>query len=153
MCYSVKVLTRIFMCIRFGKGIFHFSGYQIRNVICARRRDLEVVPDYLCDPSLEPARNESCGTDPCPPLWAVGEWEPCSEACGEGGSQIRQVYCEQIVSGGLPSVVGEEQCTDVLGPKPPNTQPCNVDVPCPMWHVGPWKPVSSYYFVCASGRV
>ncbi|XP_023705293.1 papilin isoform X5 [Cryptotermes secundus] len=124
------------------------GGYQIRNVTCARRRDLEVVPDYLCDPSLEPARNQSCGTDPCPPRWALGEWGPCSETCGEGGSQIRQVYCEQIVTGGLPSVVGEEHCKDELGPKPPNTQSCNVDVPCPTWHVGPWKPCNR---LCGEG--
>jgi len=106
-----------------------------------------VVPDDLCDLSLEPARNQSCGTDPCPPNWFLGEWGPCSETCGTGGNQIRQVYCEQIVSGGLPSVVDEIQCTDVLGPKPPVTQTCNVDVPCPTWHVGPWKPVSSCPFL------
>ena len=112
-----------------------------------------MVADDLCDLSLEPARNQSCGTDPCPPHWFLGEWGPCSETCGEGGDQIRQVYCEQIVSGGLPSVVDDIQCTDLLGPKPPVIQKCNVDVPCPTWHVGPWKPVSSCSFLCSVYRV
>ncbi|XP_069673465.1 papilin isoform X4 [Periplaneta americana] len=125
------------------------GGYQIRNVTCARRRDMDVVPDYLCDPSLEPARNQTCGTDPCPPHWSLGEWEPCSASCGEGGTQIRQVYCEQVVSGGLPSVVDEVHCTDILGPKPPTSQKCNVDVPCPTWHVGPWRPCDR---LCGEGR-
>ncbi|XP_021914576.1 papilin isoform X2 [Zootermopsis nevadensis] len=40
------------------------------------------------------------------------------------------------------------QCTDVLGPKPPSTQTCNIDVPCPTWHVGPWKPCNR---LCGEG--
>ncbi|CAG2056470.1 unnamed protein product [Timema podura] len=124
------------------------GGYQLRNVTCARRRDLEIVPDYLCDPVLEPKRNQSCSTDPCPPDWSLGGWGPCSETCGEGGVQIRQVYCERIVSNGLPSVVEDEQCSDVLGPKPPTTQECNQDVACPTWHVGPWKPCNR---LCGDG--
>nr|CAD7441589.1 unnamed protein product [Timema bartmani] len=124
------------------------GGYQLRNVTCARRRDLEIVPDYLCDPVLEPKRNQSCSTDPCPPDWSLGGWGPCSETCGEGGVQIRQVYCERIVSNGLPSVVEDEQCSDMLGPKPPTTQECNQDVACPTWHVGPWKPCNR---LCGDG--
>ncbi|XP_046998769.1 papilin isoform X1 [Schistocerca americana] len=124
------------------------GGFQVRNVSCIRRKDGLVVPNDLCDPSLEPRRNESCGTDPCLPEWSVGDWSSCSATCG-GGVQTRPVYCERIVSNNLPSIVDEEQCLEVLGLKPLTSQPCNQDVVCPTWHVGPWRPCDR---LCGEGR-
>ncbi|PSN47564.1 hypothetical protein C0J52_19332 [Blattella germanica] len=125
------------------------GGYQTRRVQCARRKDLQVVADYLCDLSLQPQSNQTCSADPCPPQWFVSAWGPCSETCGEGGIQVRQVYCEQIVSGGRPSVVDDSLCIDILAHKPPTTQKCSEDVPCPQWHVGPWKPCNR---LCGEGH-
>lgn len=116
------------------------AGLQNRNVTCARRRDLYVVGEHLCDPALEPAKTQPCNEDPCPADWHVGEWEKCSAPCG-GGTQFRKVYCEQIVSNARPSVIEDEICKEKVGSKPISTQTCNEDVICPSWHLGPWKPV------------
>ncbi|XP_063221793.1 papilin isoform X2 [Bacillus rossius redtenbacheri] len=125
------------------------GGHQLRNVTCARRRDLEVVEDKLCNPVLEPERNKSCGTDPCPPAWSLGEWGACSMSCGPGGTRSRQVFCEQVVANGLPSIVDEQLCSESLGPRPSATEPCGEDVPCPTWFVGPWKPCNR---LCGDGK-
>lgn len=69
-----------------------------------------------------------------------GEWSPCSKPCGVGGEQTRQVKCEQVVAGGIPSIVDDSQCLKL--PKPEPKQECNKELDCPQWHVGPWKPVS-----------
>lgn len=50
------------------------------------------------------------------------------------------MFCEQIITNGVPTVVDEGECKK-FGPKPPEQQPCNQDAICANWHVGPWKPV------------
>ncbi|GLH10987.1 Papilin [Gryllus bimaculatus] len=125
------------------------GGFRTRNVTCVRRKDLEVQPSNLCNPILEPKRNESCNTDPCPPTWAEGEWGECSQSCGEGGSHTRQVHCEQIVSSGVSSIVDDEKCVDLYGPKPAITKECGLLDACPLWHIGPWKPCDR---LCGDGK-
>lgn len=112
----------------------------MRNITCARRRDQYVVGTHLCDPAMEPPKSQNCNEDPCPEEWFVGEWGNCSKPC-EGGTQFRQVYCQQIVSNARPSVIDDSICTEKLGAKPVAQKKCNEDVVCPSWHVGPWKPV------------
>ncbi|XP_068083649.1 papilin [Anabrus simplex] len=124
------------------------GGIRTRNVTCVRK-DLEVQPSNLCNPILEPKKSEPCNTDPCPPQWSIGEWSHCSETCGDGGTQTRQVYCEQVVSSGLPSVVDDEECINLLGPKPATSQSCEDTVQCPSWHIGPWKACDR---LCGEGR-
>ena len=113
---------------------------------CVRRRNSEPVDEQLCDPLREPADTQACGVETCPPSWVEGEWGPCSKQCGEGGEQTRQVKCEQVISGGIPSIVDDSQCAK-LGPKPEPKQECNKEVDCPQWHTGPWKPVSNILFI------
>lgn len=108
---------------------------------CVRRRDNQQVDESLCDPQLEPADTEACNVDPCPPVWVEGEWGPCSKHCGKGGEQTREIKCEQVISGEIPTLVDDSQCLKKIGPKGPTKQECNKDVPCPQFHVGPWKPV------------
>lgn len=117
------------------------KGYQSRRVTCVRRRDSQPVDESLCDPQMEPADTEACNVDPCPPVWVEGEWGPCSKHCGEGAEQSREIKCEQVISGGIPTVVDDSQCVKKVGPKGPTSQECNKDVSCPLFHTGPWKPV------------
>lgn len=100
------------------------------------------VPLHLCDSSLLQTSEQSCAPEPCPPAWATGPWSDCSESC-EKGFKERQVYCGQVVANGLPSVVDESKCTE---PKPSAKEECNLDVVCPTWHIGPWKPVNIRFF-------
>ena len=108
---------------------------------CVRRRDRQPVDESLCDPQMEPDTTDACNVDPCPPVWVEGEWGPCSKHCGEGGEQSRGIKCEQVISGGIPTVVDDSQCLEKVGPKGPTKQECNKNVTCPQFHIGPWKPV------------
>lgn len=107
---------------------------------CVRRRTNEEVDEKLCDPLFEPADSQPCGESPCPPQWIAGEWSACDKPCGQGGEQTREIKCEQIVSGGIPTVVDDAQCAQI-GPKNETKRECNKDLVCPQWHFGAWKPV------------
>ncbi|KAL6256089.1 hypothetical protein P5V15_013324, partial [Pogonomyrmex californicus] len=125
------------------------GGYQSRRVACVRRRDNQPVDESLCDPQLEPTDTQSCSIDPCPPIWVEGPWSVCTKHCGEGGEQTREIRCEQIVSGGIASIVDDSQCLEEIGPKGLTKQECNRDVDCPQWHEGPWKPCDH---ICGPGK-
>ncbi|XP_077270107.1 proteoglycan-like sulfated glycoprotein papilin isoform X5 [Temnothorax americanus] len=125
------------------------GGYQSRRVACVRRRDNQPVDESLCDPQLEPADTQSCSEEPCPPGWVEGPWSNCTKHCGEGGEQTREIKCEQIISGGIASVVDDSQCLEKVGPKALAKQECNKDVDCPLWHEGPWKPCDH---ICGHGK-
>ncbi|XP_072747679.1 papilin isoform X3 [Anoplolepis gracilipes] len=126
------------------------GGYQSRRVACVRRRDNQPVDESLCDPQLEPADTQGCSEEPCPPMWVeVSPWSPCTKHCGEGGEQTREIKCEQVISGGIASVVDDSQCLEKVGPKGPVKQECNRDVDCPQWHEGPWKPCDH---ICGPGK-
>lgn len=112
-----------------------------------RRRDNEPADETLCDPQLEPDATQGCGNEPCPPEWFESDWGPCSKQCGEGGERTREIKCEQILAGGIPSIVDDALCLETVGPKNETKEKCNENVECPKWHVGPWKPVGySRYF-------
>ncbi|XP_054258197.1 papilin isoform X2 [Macrosteles quadrilineatus] len=124
------------------------GGVQTRNVWCAKRKDSAEASRDLCNEVLEPPSTQLCAPEPCAPQWTTGDWGPCSQPCGTGGVQTRQVICEQIISGGRSSLVNASACEDTLGPAPPTTQPCPEGAPCPMWHIGPWKPCDK---LCGDG--
>lgn len=67
------------------------AGVQTRNVWCAKRRDSSEVSRDLCNDALEPLSSQQCAPEPCAPQWTTGEWGPCSQSCGTGGTQTRQV--------------------------------------------------------------
>ncbi|CAL1675129.1 unnamed protein product [Lasius platythorax] len=125
------------------------GGYQSRRVACVRRRDNQPVDESLCDPQLEPSDTEGCSEEPCPPMWVEGPWSTCTKHCGEGGEQTREIKCEQVVAGGIATVVDDSQCLEKVGPKGPVKQECNRDVDCPQWHEGPWKPCDH---ICGPGK-
>ncbi|RLU15132.1 hypothetical protein DMN91_013019 [Ooceraea biroi] len=125
------------------------GGYQSRRVACVRRRDNQPVDEGLCDPQLEPADTQGCSEEACPSTWVEGPWSPCTKQCGEEGEQTREIKCEQVVSGGVASVVDDSQCLEKVGPKGSTKQECNRDVDCPQWHEGPWKPCDH---ICGPGK-
>ncbi|XP_034936854.1 papilin isoform X2 [Chelonus insularis] len=125
------------------------GGYQSRQVMCIRRRDNEQVDDHLCDLQLEPDDTQSCNEEACPPQWVESEWTPCNKLCGEGGERTREIKCEQIIAGGIPTVVDDSVCIEKVGVKNETTQKCNENVECPMWHIGPWKPCDH---LCGKGK-
>ncbi|XP_028034800.1 papilin isoform X5 [Bombyx mandarina] len=125
------------------------GGIQSRDVTCRSREELEVVDEGLCDDGLKPATNQTCNTQACPPQWVPGNWSRCSKRCGKDGTRSREVRCEKIITNGLPSVVDDKECFDLLGPKPALYESCNVDAACPTWFISPWKPCDK---LCGSGQ-
>ena len=125
---------------------FTFLGYQQRNVTCAGRKTLDPATENLCDINNKPITSQRCGEEPCEPQWAVKPWENCSMSCGDSGTQSRKVYCEQVIANGIASIVDDQKCSNVK--KPSSEQPCNQGVECPLWHTGPWTPVSKTCNFC-----
>ncbi|XP_072310345.1 A disintegrin and metalloproteinase with thrombospondin motifs 8-like isoform X2 [Eucyclogobius newberryi] len=72
------------------------------------------------------------------PEWVLGEWSECSKSCGSGWSR-RTVECRD--NAGFLSGPCEE-------PKPVDIKACG-DLPCPMWHMGPWSSCSR---TCGQGE-
>ncbi|KAL1122943.1 hypothetical protein AAG570_003268 [Ranatra chinensis] len=126
------------------------AGYQSRRVWCSKQKDPSTeVSEDLCDGSDEPAHTQTCASVPCPPQWTMSDWSMCSVTCGEGGSQIRQISCEQVMGSGQSTLLNDSACTDILGAKPATTRPCPETLPCPGWHLGPWKSCDR---LCGDGK-
>ncbi|XP_048510814.1 papilin isoform X3 [Athalia rosae] len=125
------------------------GGIQSRLVRCVRRRDTEEADPNLCDQQLEPDSTQACAEEPCPPEWVIGNWGPCSEGCKPGGEQTREIKCQRVISGDIPSLVDDHTCLELIGPKDIEIQECNKDVECPNWHIGPWKPCDH---LCGEGK-
>jgi hypothetical protein len=134
-CDQIKTILEILL-----------AGVQYRNVSCVGRQTLEQAERSLCDANNEPAATQRCAEIPCDAQWVPYPWGNCSEPCGEGGVQTREIACQQIISNGYPSLVDDEECAK-LHPKPPQKQVCNKGRICAKWHTGPWKPVSPILFL------
>nr|XP_023024406.1 papilin-like [Leptinotarsa decemlineata] len=124
------------------------GGYQFRNVTCAGRNSLEPVDRSLCDSNTEPEAKRRCSEIPCQAQWIPYPWKECSAPCGEGGVQERDIFCQQIVSNGQPTLADDSECLK-LEPRPPKEQKCNVGKICAKWHTGPWKPCDH---LCGDGK-
>lgn len=75
--------------------------------------------------------------------WFIGEWTKCTGKC-QPGVQYRTVYCQQVVAGGMQSVINDTLCTENIGPRPSSMQECNKDAVCPQFHVEEWGPVRQF---------
>ncbi|XP_072168856.1 papilin-like [Diadema setosum] len=116
------------------------GGFQTRTVTCTRSGDFETVPSYLCDPALKPRDNRTCNAQACPPRWYIGDWSPCSQSCDQG-SQVRQVFCQQVLENGRLEPIEETYCLAILGYKPDYQQACTVQL-CPRWVASEWSECS-----------
>uniref|UniRef100_T1JGC4 Papilin n=1 Tax=Strigamia maritima TaxID=126957 RepID=T1JGC4_STRMM len=124
------------------------GGVQTRKVYCTRTNSVEVVDDFLCDSALKPIGNKTCNKHSCPAKWHIGGWEECSATCG-GGIQYRMVFCQQMQNGDSLSVVNNNLCLKVVGPRPKHTRSCNIDVTCPVWRSSSWTPCNK---LCGNGE-
>lgn len=135
---EVLIFPKIFLNL-----LIFYLGVQYRNVTCAGRRTLEPADRSLCDANNEPTSSQKCAEVPCEAQWVPYPWNNCSAPCGEGGTQTREIACQQVISNGYPSLVDESECAGQ--PKPPQQQTCNKGRVCAKWHIGPWKPVSTRF--------
>uniref|UniRef100_A0A915C8V4 Papilin n=1 Tax=Parascaris univalens TaxID=6257 RepID=A0A915C8V4_PARUN len=116
------------------------KGVQTRTPFCVETATGSRVADEVCDEanSTKPETEKDCETIDCEPEWFQGEWEPCSETCGNAGSQYRVVYCHSVFANGKRITVDDSNCTLE---RPPVRQSCN-RFSCPEWQAGPWSACS-----------
>ncbi|VDO18324.1 unnamed protein product [Heligmosomoides polygyrus] len=118
------------------------KGQHTRTPYCVDTKTQNRVIDQLCDDanSTKPEVEKPCETVDCEAEWFQGEWEPCSQTCGDKGEQYRVVYCHQIFANGRRVTVEDGNCT-VARPEP--YQKCaNFRFACPEWQAGPWSACS-----------
>ncbi|CDW53015.1 protein mig c; protein mig b; protein mig a [Trichuris trichiura] len=115
------------------------EGVQTRTAQCKDRMTKEEVDEELCANSTMPQLNRTCNTVDCEPEWFIGEWEPCSETCGQSAMQYRIVYCQRALGDGAKMSVPDSLCS---GERPNFRQSCN-RFACPEWHAGPWSSCSN----------
>ncbi|KAM3624140.1 uncharacterized protein V6R79_019615 [Siganus canaliculatus] len=112
---------------------------------CAENDSQTIVSTDLCDPALEPAKQEEdCNIQPCPAYWDVGEWSECSRKCGPG-TQHRQVICRQVTHVNSNSTetsltVAPELCGS--SDRPVTKSTCQLKI-CSQWEIrSEWTPCS-----------
>ncbi|XP_076980461.1 ADAMTS-like protein 3 [Tamandua tetradactyla] len=111
------------------------GGLQEAIAVCLHAQTRRTVNDTLCDAAHRPpAMSRACNTEPCPPRWHTGPWEPCSATCGVG-IQTRDVHC--LHPGEAPAP--PEECRDE---KPHSLQACNQFHCPPGWHIDEWQQCS-----------
>ncbi|KAI6189901.1 hypothetical protein M3Y97_00058300 [Aphelenchoides bicaudatus] len=117
------------------------KGVQTRSVYCTDTQNQQRVGDEICDDnnSTKPDLEKPCQTVDCEADWFTGEWEECSETCGNHGWQYRVVYCHKLFANGKRMTVDDSNCTNAE--RPPVKQTCN-RYTCPEWHAGPWSACS-----------
>ncbi|CAG9136061.1 unnamed protein product [Plutella xylostella] len=102
-----------------------------------------------CSPrqhACKPAVYEPCHTHRCEFSWSPGEWEECSQTCGDEGVQERQLYCvPQDLRLTSQLELMKQQVSPALCPaeRPAAARPCN-RIPCPVyWQETDWTPCSA----------
>ncbi|ETN69195.1 Kunitz/Bovine pancreatic trypsin inhibitor domain protein [Necator americanus] len=116
------------------------KGVMTRTPYCIDTKSQRRVNDALCDNAnyTKPEHEKPCETVDCDSEWFEGDWEPCSQTCGDEGEQYRVVYCHQIFANGRRVTVEDGNCTSE---RPSVRQVCN-RFSCPEWQAGPWSACS-----------
>ncbi|CAI4225042.1 unnamed protein product [Auanema sp. JU1783] len=116
------------------------KGLITRTPFCIDTKTQARVNDDLCDQNnaTKPEFEKECETVDCAAEWFEGEWEQCSQSCGDNGEQYRVVYCHQIFANGRRITVDDGNCTAT---RPSVRQSCN-RFSCPEWQAGPWSACS-----------
>ena len=100
-----------------------------RRVECGKvlsSGELIIFPDKECNETEKPQTSVACERSDCP-RWHAGEWEQCSETCGNG-NRFRDVKCVQ--GDNLEHELLDESC-ECSGLKPPGVQSCSGLPTCP----------------------
>uniref|UniRef100_A0A0K0FAQ1 Papilin (inferred by orthology to a D. melanogaster protein) n=1 Tax=Strongyloides venezuelensis TaxID=75913 RepID=A0A0K0FAQ1_STRVS len=118
------------------------KGLQTRNIYCIDTDNGARVHDEMCEGQnvTKPDTEKPCETIDCEPDWYIGEWEPCTETCGDSGIQFRVVYCHSTFADGRKITIDDGNCTDIME-RPETKQNCN-RFSCPEWQAGPWSACS-----------
>ncbi|XP_059081063.1 protein madd-4-like isoform X2 [Tigriopus californicus] len=70
--------------------------------------------------------------------WKIGEWSRCSQTCGGGGIQVRELNCLVVMSDNSTEVIPASLCIDAGMPEPPRNQSCGQQK-CPQWISQQWN--------------
>ncbi|KAH7730490.1 thrombospondin [Aphelenchoides avenae] len=119
------------------------KGVQTRTPFCIDTTNQQRVDDNLCDENnaTKPEVEKPCQTVDCEAEWFEGDWEECSQSCGNTGLQYRIVYCHRVFADGRRITVNDTDCTAEERPRPEVRRSCN-RFSCPEWHAGPWSACS-----------
>lgn len=117
------------------------KGVHTREAVCTDTTSGQRVEDSICEENnaTKPVTEKEFQTVDCEAEWFVGEWEICSQSCGNHGLQYRVVYCHKVFANGKRMTVDDSNCTSV--DRPAVSQTCN-RFSCPEWHYGPWSACS-----------
>uniref|UniRef100_A0A1I7RSD0 Papilin n=1 Tax=Bursaphelenchus xylophilus TaxID=6326 RepID=A0A1I7RSD0_BURXY len=117
------------------------KGIKTRSAFCTDAKTGQKVGDEVCEENnaTRPDIEKPCVTVDCDAEWFIGDWEECSDTCGDHGLQYRVVYCHKVFASGKRMTVDDENCTSVA--RPAVRQTCN-RFSCPEWHAGPWSACS-----------
>ncbi|KAG7273848.1 hypothetical protein CRUP_014541 [Coryphaenoides rupestris] len=114
-----------------------------RAVACTLRpargsNHTRALRDQECPPT-KPGPVQACNRFDCPPLWDTREWGKCSQSCGGGGVQRREVACKQHLADGSALALPDTFCPSLV---PAGQQPCaRQDCPA-QWVTGVWSQCS-----------
>ncbi|XP_029576651.1 ADAMTS-like protein 3 isoform X1 [Salmo trutta] len=113
-------------------------GIQTRSVFCMRvlsveQQDSVSVSEKECR-EFKPSILQPCNQVHCPPAWETEPWQECSLSCG-GGSQVRTVFCKQLLSTGAYWTLGDTACP---GAKPAPHRTCSKTDCLPYMAGGEW---------------
>ncbi|KAK0412851.1 hypothetical protein QR680_006447 [Steinernema hermaphroditum] len=118
------------------------QGVHTRTPYCIDTKTQARVEDDNCEAAnvTKPETEKTCQTVDCEAEWFTGEWEQCSQSCGNEGTQYRTVYCHRVFKDGSRKTVSDDDCKEVAE-RPPVQQSCNRHA-CPEWQAGPWSACS-----------
>uniref|UniRef100_A0A915DXP0 Uncharacterized protein n=1 Tax=Ditylenchus dipsaci TaxID=166011 RepID=A0A915DXP0_9BILA len=116
------------------------AGVQTRTPFCIDKLTDQRVSDEVCDENnaTKPEFEKPCQTVDCEAEWFLGDWEECSQTCGDNGWQYRVIYCHKVFADGRRITVSDGNCTE---DRPAVKQTCN-RFSCPEWQSGPWSACS-----------
>ncbi|KAG7273847.1 hypothetical protein CRUP_014540, partial [Coryphaenoides rupestris] len=93
-------------------------GLMTRAVACTLRpargsNHTRALRDQECPPT-KPGPVQACNRFDCPPLWDTREWGKCSQSCGGGGVQRREVACKQHLADGSALALPDTFCPSLV---------------------------------------